>query len=773
MVTRIGGLASGMDIDGIVAKLMSAERVPLYKLQQKKTTYEWQRDAYRSVNTKIDTFSKYLFDNFLVSSNFVKKSTTISGANADKVSITAGTGASSSLNIQGVKELATAATSGAKTVEQTTYRNATATDNVTDLGIAQGTIKLIVDGEEKFINIDSNTKVSTKGEASPSQPGLVDQLVAAGFEKASYDEKTGRFSLGSLEGKKVDVADVDSAAFLRDQLGFATSYTSSAIKIQDPNDANKEILAKSSTTLGELGVTGSSLTFSIGGEASKTVNIDPDKTIADLVADLKAEGLDASFDAKTGKLNIKAKDGKTLQFDNGSQTDLAKLGVSQTVGGSSKAFSQVEIATHGGTSETPTSSTSLQHLGLLNDGKFKISAVQADGTMKDTIIEFKATDTIDSLMKRINSSGAGVTALFSNGQMSISANNTGTNKANADADIQLKSVKTVNDDQSESIDNSAFTLFNKLGFVSNTDANPSGEATVNLSGTGTNAKYKINDLEMESQTNTLNIQGYSIKLTGTFNTDYSSTTAGVSVSASHDIDSMMTKIKEFVTTYNGLVTDLNNSLKETKYRDYAPLTSEQREGMSESDIKLWEEKARSGLLRNDSILREGLSKMRANFMGEIGGLSDSTIDSLSEIGITTSSKVTDGGTLVIDETKLRAALEKDPEQVAKMFTQIGKAEDTVIDPVTGQSKTVDSRGIVKRLRDSIDSFKLQIEKKAGRSTMTDNQFNIGKSMIDLDTRISSMQKRLVSVEQRYWKQFTAMEQAINKANSQSSMFMQG
>ncbi|MGG2075398.1 flagellar filament capping protein FliD [Lysinibacillus irui] len=751
MVTRIGGLASGMDIDSIVAKLMSAERAPLYKLQQQKTTYEWQRDAYRSVNTKIDTFSKYLFDNFLLSSNFVKKSTTISGANADKVSITAGTGASSSLNIQGVKELATAATSGAKTVEQTTFRNATDTDNVVDLGIAQGTINLNIDGIDKTITIGPNTKVS--------------DLVSEGF---TYDKNTGRFSFG---GKKVEIADESSATFLRDQLGFTTSYTSTAIKIQDPNDANKEILAKTSTTLGELGISGSSLTFSIGDEASKTVNLDPNKTIGELVTDLKAEGLDASFDAKTGKLTIKTKEGKKLQFDDGNQGDLAKLGVSQTIGGSSKAFSQVEIATHGGTSETPSASTSLQHLGLLNDGKFKISAVQADGKMKDTIIEFKATDTVDSLIKRINSSGAGVTALFSNGQMSISANNTGTNKENVSADIQLKSVKTVNEDQSETIDNSGFALFNKLGFVSNTDANPSGEATVNISGKGTNAKYKINDLEMESQTNTINIQGYSIKLTGTFNTDYSSLTDGVSVSASQDTDAMMTKIKEFVTTYNGLVTDLNNSLKETKYRDYAPLTGEQREGMSESDIKLWEEKARSGLLRNDSILRDGLSKMRANFSGEIGGLSDRTIDSLSEIGITTSSKVSDGGTLEINEAKLRAALEKDPDQVAKMFTQMGKAEDTVIDPVTGQSKTVDTRGIAKRLRDSIDSFKLQIEKKAGRSTMTDSQYNIGKNMIDIETRIGRMQKRLVSVEQRYWQQFTAMEQAINKANSQSSMFM--
>lgn len=35
MVTRITGLASGMDIDDIVSKLMQTERAPLDKLTQK------------------------------------------------------------------------------------------------------------------------------------------------------------------------------------------------------------------------------------------------------------------------------------------------------------------------------------------------------------------------------------------------------------------------------------------------------------------------------------------------------------------------------------------------------------------------------------------------------------------------------------------------------------------------------------------------------------------------------------------------------------------
>ncbi|AVK82822.1 hypothetical protein C3943_04230 [Lysinibacillus sp. B2A1] len=786
MVTRIGGLASGMDIDGIVAKLMTAERAPLYKLQQQKMKYEWQRDAYRGVNTKIDTFRNYLVDNFRLSSNFVKKSTTITGANADKVSITAGTSASGSLNIQGVQSLATAATSGAKNAQNTTYRNAANTDKLVDIGVAQGqfNFKITSDGttEDRSIVIDGNTKVSD----------VVNQLVGAGFDKASYDEATGKFSLGAMEGKKVEVADANSASFLRDQLGFTTSYIGSSIKATDPNDNTVEVAANNSTQLKDLGFSGTgTFNFTVNGE-TKTVSYDandPTQTIGKLVSDFNAQGLNASFNEKTGQFNISAKDGKVLQFDDGNRSDLIKLGIHQTTGSSSKAYSQIKIADHGGNPLTSTKSTSLQHLGLLNDGKFKISAVQADGKMKDTIIEFKSTDTIESLIKRINGSGAGVTALFSNGQMSITANNTGTNKDSASADIQLKTVKTVDENNIESYDNSGFELFHQLGFVNASDRNPAGEQTIDLAGKGTNAKYKINDLEMESQTNNINLEGYTIKLTGTFNygvtnqEDVTNSNAtpiygyqsaqGVSVTASHDIDAMMTKIKEFVTTYNGLVTELNNSLKETKYREYSPLTKEQKEDMSESEIKLWEEKAKSGLLKNDSILREGLSKMRANFIGQIGGLNDSTIDALSEIGITTSSRVSDGGTLEINDTKLRAALEKDPDQVGKMFSQTGDSKASFIDPVTGQTKTVDSRGLARRLTESIDAFKLQIEKKAGRSTMTEQQYNIGKSMVDLDTRIDRMQKRLVGIEQRYWKQFTAMEQAINKGNQQSSMFMQG
>ena len=39
---RIGGLASGMDIDKLVSDLMKAERQPMNKMEQDKSWLEWQ-----------------------------------------------------------------------------------------------------------------------------------------------------------------------------------------------------------------------------------------------------------------------------------------------------------------------------------------------------------------------------------------------------------------------------------------------------------------------------------------------------------------------------------------------------------------------------------------------------------------------------------------------------------------------------------------------------------------------------------------------------------
>lgn len=194
-----------------------------------------------------------------------------------------------------------------------------------------------------------------------------------------------------------------------------------------------------------------------------------------------------------------------------------------------------------------------------------------------------------------------------------------------------------------------------------------------------------------------------------------STVSPVTITSTTNVDEMMNKIKEFVTTYNGLIKDLSEQTKETKYRSFAPLTDEQRKDMSENEIKLWEEKAKSGLLRSDTILRSGLASMRALVYQENPSVSNPKFNTLFNIGITTTKNYNDGGQLEIDEKKLQKALEEDPDAVAALFSNLdGKQKDKIT--VTDKdgnitTKEADTRGYLQKLRGAMDSFKIDIEKK--------------------------------------------------------------
>ena len=85
---RIGGLASGMDIDGIVSQLITAERMPLDKIEKKKTYTEWQRDDYRTMNTalsELDNMLSPLGKGVGTQAAFLKKTVTVS--NEDAISV--------------------------------------------------------------------------------------------------------------------------------------------------------------------------------------------------------------------------------------------------------------------------------------------------------------------------------------------------------------------------------------------------------------------------------------------------------------------------------------------------------------------------------------------------------------------------------------------------------------------------------------------------------------------------------------------------------------
>ncbi|MBC3210471.1 flagellar filament capping protein FliD, partial [Pseudomonas sp. SWRI111] len=61
-----------------------------------------------------------------------------------------------------------------------------------------------------------------------------------------------------------------------------------------------------------------------------------------------------------------------------------------------------------------------------------------------------------------------------------------------------------------------------------------------------------------------------------------------------------------------------------------------------------------------------------------------------------------------------------------------------------------------------------ITDKAGKTTSVNNTFTLGKLLNNYSNQITRFEDKLKLIENRYWARFTAMETAINKANSQST-----
>ncbi|MDK2902921.1 MAG: flagellar hook-associated protein 2 [Clostridiales bacterium] len=275
---------------------------------------------------------------------------------------------------------------------------------------------------------------------------------------------------------------------------------------------------------------------------------------------------------------------------------------------------------------------------------------------------------------------------------------------------------------------------------------------------GQDATFNINGLDTSRKTNTFALNGVTFML---------KSTGAATISVQQDTDAIVNKIKDFVTQYNDLMDKINTALTEKRYRDYLPLTDEQKDAMSEKEIERWEEKAKSGLLNGDSILYKAYYDMRNAISSPVEDISGE-LNTMSEIGIT-SGLWYENGHLYVDETKLRDAVSNDINSVIELFT---KTSD--VNAKDDKEQAFNKSGIAQRLYTILGSTIDAITDKAGQSNSlfkVDNSI-LGLQMRDMDTRISDMEQRLMDIENRYYRQFTAMEQALNQMNSQSAWLAQ-
>jgi flagellar hook-associated protein 2 len=382
---------------------------------------------------------------------------------------------------------------------------------------------------------------------------------------------------------------------------------------------------------------------------------------------------------------------------------------------------------------TKTLGNSVQGTGQLTADTSITIQVNND-PQKSSVIDIKTTDTINDVVAKIN--GAKDSAGKSLGLQAF-----------YDTTLQQFTLKTKETGAATKIDLSMNTSAESQSFLSNT----LGLDTTTLVTNGQNANVIFNGNEITTLTsNNATIMGIDFSFK-------SPTTEASTVTVSQNTDGVIKNITDFIDKYNSLLDKMNKTVGEAVYRDYQPLLEEQRGEMSEKQIEMWEEKAKSGLLRSDSILTGLVSKMRSAMTSIVDN--GSTYNSLGSIGISSRS-YQDKGKLYVDETKLREALQADPNAVEKLFSQLGDTSNG-------------TKGIISQLSDAFQDGIKELTNKAGYSGNSQyDQSVIGKLLSNTQTDITRQTEKLVQKESQYYQQFAAMEQAIAKFNSQGSWLAQ-
>ena len=285
-----------------------------------------------------------------------------------------------------------------------------------------------------------------------------------------------------------------------------------------------------------------------------------------------------------------------------------------------------------------------------------------------------------------------------------------------------------------------------------------------------NAKDAIimyNGVEYTGSTNTFEVNGLSITAKGVTG-DYDATTGAftndspLNVEVSADNEGAYDVIKNFVKKYNELIDEMNTLYNEKK-TDYEPLTDEERAELSETQIEKWEEKAKQGLLRRDSTIESLLSSMR-NILNQ--GVTVTNEDgtttrySLASLGIVTGDYSEKGKLHILGDeddaaysaetNKLRQALEEKPEIFAQVF-----------------AGTKDKAGLGFQLYSSLSSAMSLKVNRSSAFTVYDN-LTMDEEIEDYDDEIEKWEEKLQDLEDKYYDQFSAMEAAMAKLQSQQS-----
>lgn len=825
---RITGLASGLDTDALIESMTAATRSKIAKKNQNKQLLQWKMDDYRSISSKlIDFQNKYLSyssSTNLRSPNFFDKSLlSVLGDNSKYVSVSGTSKTVENIAISAVEQLAknTSYVSSSAVSDNHLSGSEIKGDEKFISSKLEGTYLSFSYGNKNYTvslpynEVDENPYKSADDivNALNKKLGEIDSTDEKKLsDKVKFEVVDGKINLKETNNAGNAIEIKGGSEDLLEVIGFEKGDTASGGVIKGKNEITEKLLISekyqtTNTFEDMVSGEGKTLSFTYNGTTKsislpgKDSDIFDDNGKADMnkLANYLEKELGKAFGSgridvdytSEGKLDfrtVKVTSGKSvadtssvLKLNSGDTNAIKALGL--TAGDSNRLNLDASVANSGlknpdgsgGTIKMPDDFV----INIKNETTGEIITIDKTIDGKN----FDENTALSDIIKAINASDANVEVTYSE----VSDKFTLTSKeSGASGNFSIIGGNKVNKDGTvtdTSINNLGTAIFG-TGINPPSDKNPTTTKYTYTKGQDAiiwvdyDGEGGADPVQITRSSNTFDIDGLSVTVNGTFGMQKDGNgvikpgqldpnAEAVTFGAKVDSEKVTEAVKAMIDAFNDIIKLTNDELSEKRNRDYAPLTDEQKEEMTEDQIKAWEEKAKAGMLFNDSDLRNFTSSIRFIFSGD-----NETIKLLSDMGIETSSNFSDHGKINFDEAKFKAALEENPEVISDLFTRTG--ETTVNSEGNTVTKNVGLMNQIKTVFDkyasTTGSTKGIFVQMAGATesplSMLDNF--ILDQMNDIDDEIEKLKDKLETETERYYKQFTSLETFISQMNSQSS-----
>ena len=708
MGIRMSGLSSGMDTEAIVKELMSAQSLKKNKVVKAKTKLEWTQTKWADLNTKLTGLYNNFVTKMQLSTAYRTKKTTIS--DTSKASVSTKTNAVNGSYTMEVKNIATAQyLTGAKI-------DASATDKLVDLDSS------LLNKEISITTGGTTTKFAVT--ADTTLKDFTSALQNAGLN-ASFDDAQKRIFISSKDSGVANTFSISTSGLSNAEV-TARGALCEAAGYSNMSNTNKASFDEAMQALQTSGVGTDDYNKALDTIAK--LSYDTKKASADTAAETYVKA--KLYSEKYSECEEKARESlkNTYLDDDGNlktgktQEDydkaVAKKADTDTVSYISSQLKeddvklQIEEAAFSGKTEAD----------MADFSEKAVSKYYSSGVKAFTGMDGVDEDSEKTRMAAYTEKYASVTdrneALSSSALTSLGL---------ADISVDADGKVTVNGGANDSTNTSI----------------PTGMALIE----GSDSKIILNGAELTSSSSVVSANGLEISLTGVTKENES-----VTFSVTTDTDAIYDSVKSFLKEYNSVMKEMNMLYNADSAKGYEPLTSQEKEAMSDDEVKEWETKIKNSLLRSDSTLGSIINAMRSAMQTTVEY--DGGTYALSSLGIMTSTDYTEGGLLHIygdpddsvysaKDDKLKKALEENPDVVIATLTGVfGNLRQTMSDKMAGS--------------------------KYSSSMSFYNDIKMKSDVKDYESDIKDWEDKLAEMEDAYYSKFTAMETALAKLQSQQS-----